>query len=101
LPADLRHDVYKVCYFLSQVGAMLILDILRQDAFLANFRARSVATWTIAGPFIRRERERNPHLGPEFLAIVEALAAKSAMFGPEIGQGIIKRWLAKPIRMRT
>jgi hypothetical protein len=100
LPSDLRHHTYNVCYFLNEIACMLILGILREDAFLAIFRARSVAVWNLAGPFIRREREINHNLGPEFLTVVESLAARSSGIGPEVGRSILTKWLARPIRNR-
>jgi hypothetical protein len=97
LPPDLRHHTYNVCYFLNQIACMLVLRILREDAFLAIFRARSIAVWQVAGPFIQREREINPSVGPEFLSVVEALAARSAGIGPEVGRGILMEWLNRPV----
>jgi hypothetical protein len=58
--------------------------------------------WVVVEPFVRREREINNDLGPEFLTVVEALAARSASIGPEVGQGILAEWLASPVhRTRT
>jgi len=96
LPPSLRHHTYNVCYFLTQVGSAMVLGILRESAFLALFRARAVAVWEIAGPFILRERVINPTLGPEFLTVVEALATKANMIGPELGQRILAKWIGRP-----
>jgi hypothetical protein len=97
LPATVRHHTYNVCYFLNEIGSMLALGILREDAFLAIFRARSIAVWEIVGPFVKRERAINNRLGPEFLAVVEALAHRATMIQPDVGRGILREWLERPI----
>ena len=38
----------------------------------------------------------NPTLGPEFLTVVEALATKANMIGPELGQRILAKWIGRP-----
>ncbi|MEU7876044.1 hypothetical protein [Dactylosporangium sp. NPDC049140] len=97
LPAGVRNHTYNVCYFLNEIGSMLTLGILREDAFLAIFRARAIAVWGIVGPFVEREREINARVGPEFLAVVEALAHRAAMLRPDVGRGILREWLERPI----
>lgn len=43
LPPHVRHHVYNVCYFLNQIGCMMVLGVIREDAFLALIRARTMS----------------------------------------------------------
>jgi hypothetical protein len=97
LPAGVRHRVLDVCYFLQQVACLIILNAVREREFLALFRARTMATWNAVEPFVKREREINPQLGPEFLLVLEVFAAKAAAMPPEIGQDILRKWLDRPM----
>jgi hypothetical protein len=95
LPEDLKTHTLNVCYFLNQVGSMMVLGVIREDAFLAMFRARAIAAWEAVGPFVHREREINPRVGAEYLSVIEALATKASRLGPRVGREILAEWLDK------
>jgi hypothetical protein len=100
LPSEARAKVLNVAYFLQHVAMLIILDIIDERTFTAFLRARTVATWEKAGPFILKERTLNPASGPEFMSLLEAFAAKARLFSPEVGQQILAKWLAKDKRGR-
>jgi hypothetical protein len=95
-----RAKVLNVAYFLQHVAMLIALDIIDEQVFTAFLRARTVAAWDKAGPFILKERVLNQASGPEFMSLFEAFAAKARLFPPEVGQQIIAKWLAKDRRGR-
>jgi hypothetical protein len=98
LPIEFRRKVYDVCYFLQQVGCMIVIGLIDETAFTALFRARTVATWEAVGPFIERERQINPITGPEFMAVFETFATRARGITPDVARRILRRWLASPMR---
>lgn len=97
LPVDLRIKVVDVLAFLQQVAALMVLDLVDERVFTALFRARVTAAWKISEPFIVAERQLNTSTGPEYLTLLEAFAVKAGRITPELGQGILKKWLARGI----
>jgi hypothetical protein len=95
LPPEVREKLLKICYFLQHVAMLIILDLIDEQTFVAYFRARTIAIWEAAGPFIQNERKINPIRGVEFFTPLEAFAAKARGYAPEVGQEIIARWLAR------
>ena len=100
LPSEGRAKVLNVAYFLQHVAMLIALDIIDERVFTAFLRARTVAAWDKAGPFIITERMLNQTSGPEFMSLFEAFAAKARAFSPEVGQQIIAKWLARDRRGR-
>jgi len=76
---------------------MIIMGVIYEREFMALFRARALATWAAVEPFAKRERVINPLVGPEFLTLLEAFAAKAATMSPDVGQRMLKKWLASPL----
>ena len=100
LPPDAKAKVLDVSYFLQHVAMLIVQGVINEQEFTAFLRARTVAAWEKAGPFILKERVINPASGSEFMSLFEAFAAKARQFPPEIGQQIVARWLAKDSRGR-
>lgn len=97
LPPAVRYKVYDVCYFLQQFACMMIFGLIAEREFTALLRARTVAVWAAVGPFIEAERKINPSTGPEFMAALEAFAAKARSLPPGTGQKILTDWIARGI----
>jgi hypothetical protein len=94
LKPELRNHVFNVAYFFQMVAGLVLMDLADARVFTTLLRARLISTWTAMEPFIIREREINPSTGPEFLTLYEAFAIKASATGPEVGQAILRRWMA-------
>lgn len=98
LPEEVRYHVFDVCYFLQQFACLIVAGIIKEKEFTALLRARLISAWARVEPFVQYERQNNPASGPEFLGTLEAFAVKARTLSPEVGQEILQRWVARPIR---
>ena len=95
LPVEVSRKVRSICYFFQHIAMLMLLDLIDERPFTAYFRARTVALWEAAGPFIETERVLNAVTGPEFLTLLEAFAVKAGKTTPEVAESILNDWLAK------